>query len=334
MKNSFLSLVIIAICILFTGIIAGFALGSKDISLTNTYTAFTQFDPQNSDHLLVYHLRVPRTLIAALSGAALAVAGLLMQSLTRNPMADAGVLGINAGASLLIVLFIAITGISSIHWHMAAGFSGALFSVVLVTWLGTLGRNYSPLRIILAGVAFSAVFLALTQLIILNSNEQVFDQFRHWSVGSVAGRSLHVLWPLTVLSVFSIVFSLLLSRSLDALCLGGELAKAVGVKTEYVWLMTLLIITLLAGSATAAVGPIAFVGLMVPHIVRAFSTQDHWKLIILASLIGATTLVLADVIGRIIFSPAEVSAGIIMALIGGPCFIYLAQKRHIGELQS
>ncbi|RZF90138.1 iron ABC transporter permease [Pseudoalteromonas sp. CO302Y] len=332
MKNSLFSLVAIAICILFASIIAGFALGSKDISLTNTYSAFSQFDPQNNDHLLVYHLRVPRTLIAALSGAALAVAGLLMQSLTRNPMADAGVLGINAGASLLIVLFIATTGISAIHWHMAAGFMGALFSVLLVTWLGTLGRNYSPLRIILAGVAFSAVFLALTQLVILNSDEQVFDQFRHWSVGSVAGRDFNVFWPLAVLSVIAIVFSLLLSRSLDALCLGNELAKAVGVKTEYVWLMTLLVITLLAGSATAAVGPIAFIGLIVPHIVRALSVQNHWQLIILASLGGAAILVLADVVGRVIFSPAEVSAGIIMTLLGGPCFIYLAQQKRIKEL--
>ena len=306
--------------------------GNKPIPLAITWQALWQFDASVSDHLLVQNLRVPRSLVALVAGMALGLAGVIVQSLTRNPLAEPGLLGINAGATLAVVIAIAFFGLSQIFVHMLFGMVGALLAGLLVMYLADIKGKADPIRIILSGVALTAVLLAFAQTIIINSDEQVFDQYRHWIVGSMQGRGYDVLGLLLLATVIGFVLSMMISRALDTSSLGKELSHALGLNVVTVWGVSAFIVVLLAGTATAAVGPIGFLGLVAPHIARFFTGPNHRWLLPYSMMISSILMVSADIVGRVVAHPSEISVGIMVALIGGPFFVILARRKRLFEL--
>ncbi|OAT50249.1 permease component of a ferric vibriobactin transport system [Proteus hauseri ATCC 700826] len=303
--------------------------GSRYVSIETTWNAFIAFDATNSEHLLVRYLRFPRTLLAIVIGIALGGAGTLMQALTRNPLADPGLFGINAGAMVAIVSLIALTGITDVTLYMWFGLIGAFMAGVGVYLLGGVRHGINPIRMVLSGVALSVVLLAMTQLVTVNSDEKVFDQFRHWVVGSLQGRSFDVLYPITILVAIGSVIAYSLTRALDIVTLGDDVSHALGANQNRVWLLSAFAIVLLAGSATAAVGPISFLGLTAPHFARRLVGAEYRRILPMSMLIGATIMLIADCLGRLIGTPGEISVGIMISLIGGPFFIYLVKRWRI-----
>lgn len=326
-KHSLIPLVLIGTVLLI--ILAGLsiAVGSRDIPLSTTVDALMHFDGQNTQHLLVSALRVPRTFVTLLCGSALAVAGLLLQSFTRNGVAEPGLLGVSAGASLAVVSAIALTGISSPWLTMVAGGVGAALCTILVVGLAGYRRSVSSEKLILAGVAFSAVCLALTQFVVVSSDLSVFEQFRHWLVGSTAGRGYDVLLPLSVCWLIAFIMALFIAPAMDALAVGSALSQALGVNISRLWIGNILCITLFAGAATAAAGPLLFIGLLVPFYSRVLLPGSHRRQIVFCAIYGGIALLAADILGRIVASPGEVSTGVMMAMLGGPFFIFLARRQ-------
>lgn len=318
---SILLLILFALLSLFVG--------SRQVSVETTWQAFIAFDPTNSEHLLVRYLRFPRTLLAIVIGLALGGAGTLMQALTRNPLADPGLFGINAGAMVAIVSLIALTGITDVTVYMWFGLLGAFLAGIGVYLLGGVRHGLNPVRMVLSGVALSVVLLAITQLVTVNSDERVFDQFRHWVVGSLQGRSFDVLYPITALVVIGSIIAYSLTRALDIVTLGDDISHSLGANQNRVWLLSALAIVLLAGSATAAVGPISFLGLTAPHFARRLVGSEYRRILPMSMLIGALVILVADCLGRLIGTPGEVSVGIMISLIGGPFFIYLVKRWRI-----
>lgn len=313
--------------------VAGLALGSKPVPWTTVVNAVLAFDPQDPDHLLVVYLRLPRLLMALLVGAALGTAGLLMQAVTRNALADPGILGVNAGASLAVVAALALFGPLAMGLQILAAMGGAFLAGVAVLGLAGAGTvRSSPTRIVLAGVAVSAVFLSFSQLVMLNSDDQVFDRYRNWVVGALEGRDLNVLQVTLPFVLTGLALALYVSRHLDALGLGQELGAALGVHRTRVLGLSLLAIVLLAGASTAAVGPIAFLGLIAPHLARALVGPNHGLLLRWSVLLAVFTLLLADVAGRVLAHPADLGAGLMVALIGGPFFVMLARRDRLTDL--
>ncbi|PMR73622.1 FecCD family ABC transporter permease [Billgrantia endophytica] len=320
------TLLLIALCVASTFV------GTRPIPAVVTLEALLRFDPTSTEHLLVYHLRVPRALLAVLVGAALGVAGVMMQALTRNPLADPGILGVNAGATLAIVSAIAFLGISSVTAYMWFGLLGAAIAGAAVYSLGGIRRGMNPVRVVLAGSALTVVLLALTQIITVNSDEQVFDQYRHWFVGSLQGRGHEVLLPVSLLIAVGLVASFWVAKALDTMTLGGDLSRSLGTSARFVWLSSALIIVLLGGGATAAAGPISFVGLTAPHVARAIVGTDHRWVLPCSMLVSAILVVGADLLGRLVARPGEVGVGIMVALIGGPFFVLLVQRWRMTRL--
>ncbi|HEJ9629191.1 TPA: iron ABC transporter permease [Proteus mirabilis] len=318
-----------AILLLLCFALLSLFVGSRPVSMYTTWQAFIDFDTTNSEHLLVRYLRFPRTLLAIVIGVALGGAGTLMQALTRNPLADPGLFGINAGAMVAIVSLIALTGITDVTIYMWFGLLGAFFAGIGVYLLGGVRHGLNPVRMVLAGVALSVVLLAITQLVTVNSDERVFDQFRHWVVGSLQGRSFDVLYPITVLVVIGSVVAYSLTRSLDIVTLGDDISHALGANQKRVWLLSAFAIVLLAGSATAAVGPISFLGLTAPHFARRLVGAEYRRILPMSMLIGALVMLVADCLGRLIGTLGEISVGIMISLIGGPFFIYLVKRWRI-----
>ncbi len=310
--------------------LASLMVGARPLSLATVEHALTAFDARDSEHLLLRHLRLPRTVLALVAGGALGVAGALMQTLTRNPLADPGLLGGNAGAAAAIAAAMALGAAHGPAGQVMAGFAGAAAAGALVYAIGGLHRAHDPLRLVLAGAAISAILLAVTQLITLNSEERVFDQFRHWVVGSLQGRSGQVLVAVLPAVALGSVGALALARALDALALGQDLGKSLGARPRLVWIGTAVVIVLLAGAATAAAGPLAFVGLAAPHVARHVCGPGHRRVIPCAALVGACLLLAADTLGRVIAAPDEISAGIMAAVLGGPLFVALARRAGMG----
>lgn len=319
-------------CLLAVLMLLSVGIGTRSIPPSVTWDALFAFDPANSDHLLVHHLRLPRTLLAAIVGAALGLAGAIMQALTRNPLADPGILGVNAGASAAIVAAIAFLGIADVTTYMAFGLAGAALAGGAVYALGNLSRTANHVRIVLAGAALTIVLLSLTQIILINSEEQVFNQFRHWSVGSLQGRGYGVLGPVFVLVSMGSFAALFLTRALDTVALGNDLARTLGGSPALIWSTSAIVVVVLAGGATAAAGPIAFVGLTAPHVARLVTGPGHRWVLPYSMLLSAILMVAADTLGRIVAPPGEVGVGIMAALIGGPFFIALVRQRRISQL--
>lgn len=313
--------------------LAGLALGSKPVPWNTVVDAVLSFDPDNPDHLLVVHLRLPRLLMGLLVGAALGAAGLLIQAVTRNALADPGILGVNAGASLAVVVALALVGHLGMGFQILAAMCGAFLAGLAVLGLAGAGTvRSSPTRVVLAGVAVSAVFLSFSQLVMLNSIDQVFDHYRNWVVGALEGRDLDVLQTTLPFVVLGLALAVYVADHLDALGLGADMGTALGVHRHRILGLSLLAIVLLAGASTAAVGPIAFLGLIAPHLARALVGPNHRLLLRWSMLLAVFTLLLADVAGRVLAPPADLGAGLMVALIGGPFFIILARRDRLTDL--
>ena len=286
---------------------------------------------QRADCIIVLDARLPRTLAGLLAGAALGLAGALMQTLTRNPLADPGILGVNAGASFAIVLGAALFGFSSPGEQLLMAFCGALAASLLVAFTGSQGGGQlSPVRLTLAGVALGAVLEGLSSGIAL-LNPDVWDQLRFWQAGSLDIRTLQTLKVVTLPVLIAAAIALFSSRALNSLSLGTDTATALGSRVARKQLLGLLAITVLCGSATAVVGPIAFIGLMMPHMARWIVGSDHRWLLPVTLLATPTLLLFADILGRVLV-PGELRVSVVSAFIGAPVLIFLVRRQRGGAL--
>lgn len=318
-----------AACLLLACVLS-LVVGVKNIPITEIWLSLWQPGASAND-LIVTEYRLPRTLLGLLAGSALGVAGCLMQGLTRNPLADPGLLGINAGAAFAIAVAVAYLGAESITSYVWFGFAGAAVVSVMVYRLGTAGRGGTdPVRLTLAGVAVTAVLTGITKgLILLNAT--AFDKMRQWDAGALTGRGYDVLVGAAPFVLAGMILAAVAARSLNAVALGEDLARALGVHVTRTRACTALALILLCGTATAAVGPITFVGLAVPHIARWIVGPDH-RWIVAYSLVLAPTLVLfADVVGRVAIPPDELSAGVVTAFLGAPVLIWLARRSEMRQ---
>jgi iron complex transport system permease protein len=326
-----IGLVVLAAVLVLT-VVASLVVGSKPIPWSTVVDAFVSFTATNTDHLIVRELRVPRTAVGLLVGAALGTAGALMQGVTRNPLADPGLLGVNAGAAFAVVLAIWAFGVSSLLGLVWFAFLGAAVTSVVVYLLGTAGRGgATPVRLALAGAALAALLGSFTAAVTL-LDRATLDQFRFWAVGSIAGRDTDVAWQLAPFIAVGLVVALAAARQLNALALGDETASALGTRVNVTRLVSVLGITLLCGAAVAAAGPIGFVGLVVPHVVRVWFGPDQRWLLPASALAGASFLLFCDTVGRVIARPGEVQVGIVTAAIGGPVFVILVRRTRMAQL--
>ena len=312
-------------------VLLSLSVGSNPIPLGRAWTLLLHPD-HSQESIVLRDLRVPRTVVGLVVGAALGLSGALMQSLTRNPLADPGILGVNAGAGFAVVLAVAAFGVTGIWFYLWFAFAGAAIASVGVYLLGGTGRQHAtPVRLALAGVAISAALGALTQTVIL-ANQEAFNEFRFWVTGSLEGRRWAVLAATGPFIAVGAVMALLLGRALNALALGDETGRALGVKVRRTRALAMVANTLLCGAATAAVGPIAFVGLAVPFTARALVGSDQRWVAVFCLLLGPTWLLAADVLARVVVSPQEVAAGIVAAIVGAPVFVAIVRRRRIEAL--
>tara|TARA_R110001599_G_scaffold179411_2_gene372029 strand:+ start:23991 stop:24938 length:948 start_codon:yes stop_codon:yes gene_type:complete len=307
-------------------LLGSIAYGQYVISTKSVWTAFWAFDPQSIDHIIIRTTRLSRALVACLVGAALAVSGVLMQALTRNPLASPSIFGVNAGAVFSIVLFSTFFSVTSLNTFLWLAFFGASVAGALVYGLGSSGKDgLSPVRIVLSGAAISALFMAFTQGILVMGQEGL-DGVLFWVAGSVSGRDLALVVPLVPYFVVGITFAMLAAPHINILLSGDDIAKGLGQNTLLIKVVLSILVIGLAGGAVALGGNIGFIGLMVPHMVRSLIGYDHKWLIPLSALWGATLLLCADLISRFIIMPEEVPIGVTTAILGAPFFIYLARK--------
>jgi len=280
----------------------------------------------------VYAARVARTVLALAVGGALGLAGALMQGLTRNPLADPGILGVNAGASFAMVLAISLLGASQLSEYLWFALAGAAFAAVAVHAIASLGRDgATPVKLAIAGAALTAALTGWTSGVLL-ADRQTLEVFRFWQVGTVGGRGYDVLLAGLPFLAVGAVLALASARMLNTLALGDDLARGLGRRTALDRVVVGAAIVLLAGTATALAGPIAFVGLIVPHGVRAVVGPDHARVLPFSMGYGAALTVAADVIGRVVLPPTEVQVGIMTAVVGVPVFLHLVRRGRMGAL--
>ena len=304
---------------------ASLAIGARGLALETVWQALTQFDPASGDHAVV-HARIPRTVLGLLAGGALGLAGAAMQGVARNPLADPGIIGINAGAALAVVTGIYVFGLSSLTGYIWFAFIGAAAAAVLVYLVASLGRDgATPVKLALAGAALSAGLFSLMNVILVSSRDTL-DRFRFWQVGGIAGRDWSVILPALPFLLVGAGLVLATGRILNNLALGDDIARGLGQRVGLTRGITALGIVLLCGSATALAGPIGFVGLIIPHAVRFLTGPDYRWILPFALILAPALLLAADVIGRVILLPGEVPAGIMTALVGAPVFVWLVRR--------
>jgi iron complex transport system permease protein len=313
----------VVVLVLMAG--ASLAVGARDVPLGTVWQALTSFNPANGDHAVV-QARIPRTVLGLLAGGALGLAGASMQGVARNPLADPGIIGVNAGAALAVVTGIYIFGVTGFSGYIWFAFIGAATAAVVVYLIASLGREgATPVKLALAGAALSAGLSSLMNVILVSSQDTL-DRFRFWQVGGIAGRDWSVLLPGLPFLTAGALIVLLSGRILNSLALGDDTARGLGQRVGLSRAVTALGIVLLCGTATALAGPIGFVGLVVPHAVR-FLTGPDYRWILPFSLVAAPALLLgADIIGRVVLLPGEVPAGIMTALVGAPVFVWLIRR--------
>jgi iron complex transport system permease protein len=281
---------------------------------------------------IVRGLRLERTVVGLVVGLALGAAGALMQALTRNPLADPGLLGVNAGAAAAVVTGFAFFGIADGLTQMWLALAGAAVAAVAVYLLGSGGRSSAtPARLALAGAALTAVLLSYLNGLAMR-DQRSFDELRFWVAGSVVNRGYDTLLAAAPFLALGVLIALLVAPALNALALGDEPARSLGLRVGRARAATALAITLLCGGATAVAGPIAFVGLTVPHVARALVGPDQRAVVPVSMLLAGSFLVLADTLGRIVAGGAEVEAGIMTAILGAPVFIALVRRRRLAAI--
>ncbi|MFF3955076.1 FecCD family ABC transporter permease [Streptomyces sp. NPDC001890] len=276
--------------------------------------------------LIVQTVRVPRTVLAIVAGLALGVGGALIQGYTRNPIADTGLLGVNAGASFAVVSVVAVFGLTNPFQYVWFAFLGAAVAGVVVFGLSSIGRGAgNPLTLALAGQGLTVFLAAMTTAVAL-SDQKSLNALRLWNAGSVAGVGFDVIRPVTVFIAVGLVLALITLPALNLLNLGDDVARGLGVNIALSRTVGIVAITLLAGAATAACGPIAFLGLMVAHVARYLTGPDHRWLVPYAGLLGSVVLLVCDIVGRLVVRPGELDAGVVVALLGAPFFAVLVWR--------
>jgi iron complex transport system permease protein len=287
------------------------------------------FDAGAPGHAIL-EARLPRTVLALLVGAALGIAGGCLQGLTRNPLADPGLLGINAGASFAMVLAIGYVGVSSLHGYLWFAFAGAACAGVLVYALASLGRDgATPGKLVLVGAAITAGLTSWTSGVLLLQHHTM-DVYRRWEVGTVGGRGWSMIVTGLPFLLVGVVLAMAASRTLDTLALGEDMARGLGRRVAFDRLVIGVAVVLLAGTSTALAGPIGFVGLLAPHLVRATGTAAYTRVLPLAALYGAMLVTLGDVVGRVLLPPTEVQVGIMTAVVGVPVFCWFLRRGRLG----
>ena len=320
-----------ALVVLLAAVMASLAIGSLSIPVREVIAALTAFDDSDA-HVIVTELRVPRTEIGLLVGAALGAAGALMQGVTRNPLAEPGILGINAGAAFAVVLAIFLLNVSSVVVYAWFALLGAGLTAVLLYVLGASGRDgATPIKLALAGAVLTALLTALTSAVLV-FDTQTLDEFRFWIVGSIAGRDAGVALSVAPFIGTGLLVALLAGRWLNALALGDDVARSLGQHVGWARAASGVGFVLLAGGAVAAAGPIAFVGLTVPHVARALVGPDYRWIVPYSIVMGAILLLASDVIGRVVAPPGELEVGVVTAVLGAPFFIWLVRRRRLAEL--
>ncbi|WP_411081053.1 FecCD family ABC transporter permease [Streptomyces sp. cmx-18-6] len=316
-------LLLAAVAALTVALCASVMFGSRSTSLGDVLGVLAGTADDNVTAII--ESRYPRTALGVLAGLCLAVAGTLMQGVSRNPLAEPGLLGINAGASASVVAATAWLGASGATDTMWWALPGALIAGVLVHVIGSAGTGTSVVRLVLAGAVLTAVLMAFIQAVTL-SKPQVFDSYRYWVVGALGGRDFDVLWSVLPFAAAGFLLALVLGPGLNALALGDATALALGSHPARTRGGGLLAATLLSAAATAAVGPIAFVGLAVPHVVRVLVGVDFRVQILFSALMGPTLLLLADVVGRVVMRPSELMVGVVTAFIGAPALLIAVRR--------
>ncbi|WP_327679859.1 FecCD family ABC transporter permease [Kitasatospora sp. NBC_00458] len=317
-----------ALAVLVAAVLLSLAVGSRTVPLGGTVDALLH-GGDTPDAVVVRELRMPRTVVGLAVGAALGLAGAVMQGVTRNPIADPGILGVSQGAAAGVVLAISAFGVSTLTGYVWFGFAGAVVAAVLVHGLAGRGRGgATPVRLALAGSAMSA-FIASLNTLVLTTDAATMDRFRFWQVGSLSDRTSDVARQLLPFLLVGTVLVCAVARGLDALALGEDTARGLGARTGPVRAVGALGATVLTGSAVAAAGPIAFVGLAVPHAARAVAGAGHRWVLAFSAVLGPALLLLADTLGRVLFPPSEVPAGVMTALVGVPVLVALVRRRKV-----
>jgi iron complex transport system permease protein len=321
---------IAAILVMVVFMCASVIYGYTDTSWKTAVDAFTKNNGSN-EHIIIQTVRLPRALIASAVGASLAIAGVLMQTLTKNPLASPGIFGINAGGGFAVVVAMTVFSVHSLHAFSVLAFIGAAVAAISVYTIGSFGREgLTPMKLTLAGAAMSAMFSSFTQgLLVLD--EVMLDQVLFWLAGSVQGRKLETL--ISVLPYIGIgwIGAVLIAGKMNILSMGEDVAKGLGLNTGLIKISIGVIVILLAGGSVAVAGPIGFVGIVVPHITRSIVGIDHRWVIPFSGVLGAILLIAADIAARYMFMPSEVPVGVMTAIIGTPFFIYIARKGFNGR---
>ncbi|MFF7577098.1 FecCD family ABC transporter permease [Streptomyces sp. NPDC008061] len=325
------SAALLALCVL------SMAFGALSVPLDQVWDTLAGHAPSTRIENVIWSVRVPRTALGLAAGAALGLSGALMQALTRNPLADPGVLGVSAGAAFAIVFSVGVLGLGSVYGYIWFAFAGAMAASVLVYLLGGLGRSgTTPVKLALAGVAVTSLLFSFTSAIAL-TDPDALNRYRFWSAGSLADQGDEVL--VRVLPFFAVgaVLALACAPALNSLALGDDVAASLGVQLGLTRIQGVLAVTLLTGGAVAVIGPVVFVGLVVPHIARVLAQHtgvgpDHRWLLPLSAVLAPCLLLAADIAGRLVARPTEIPAGILVAFIGGPFFIAMVRRRRLAEL--
>ncbi|WP_323379447.1 FecCD family ABC transporter permease [Streptomyces durbertensis] len=301
------------------------AVGARPLTLAEVWSGLV--DTGSPAHTVVREMRLPRTWLGLLAGTALGLAGGLMQAVTRNPLADPGLLGVNAGASAAVVSAMAFLGVAGFTGYVWFAFAGAAAVSVLVYAVGG-GRGATPARLALAGTAINAALISYVNAVML-LDTAALDRMRFWAVGSLAGAEAATVGRLAPFVLVGVVLALGLGRALNAMQLGEDSARALGARPAAVRAAAIVAVTLLCGAATAACGPLVFVGLIVPHLVRSLTGPDlRWQLPYCAVL-APVLLLGADVLGRVVARPGELQVGIVTAVLGGPLFLSFVRRRRM-----
>jgi iron complex transport system permease protein len=327
--------IIILICAGVAGlalsVFASLALGSRNIGLSEVIGALLHPDSGSFESLVIRE-RIPRTVFSIIAGASLGVSGALMQAITRNPIADPSILGVNTGASLFVVSGIAFFHISSANQFIWFALAGAAVTAVFVYRIGSMGSGgATPIKLALAGAATSAALSSLVSAVILPRTD-VMNAYRFWQVGSVSGATWEGILSVSPFLVIGLAIGILSASALNALALGDDVATGLGVKTGLIRIVGALAGVLLCGATTALAGPIGFVGLMIPHIMRMLCGPDMKLVVPMSALGGAMLLTVSDIIGRLLGQPGELEAGIVTAFLGAPILIMIAMRAKVRSL--
>lgn len=304
---------------------ASIVYGYTDTSWKVAWEAFQNNNGSN-EHLVIETVRLPRALIAAAVGSSLAIAGALMQTLTKNPLASPSIFGINAGSGFAVVIAVSVFQVSHLQAFAWIAFLGAAVAAIFVYIIGSLGRDgLTPMKLTLAGAAIAAMFSSFTQGFLVLS-EVALDQVLFWLAGSIQGRKLEILGSVIPYFIVGWIGACLLASKLNVLSMGEDVAKALGIRIGLLKMAIGIIVILLAGGAVAVAGPVGFIGIVIPHITRSIVGIDHKWVIPYSAFLGATLLLLADILARYVVMPEEVPVGVMTAIIGTPFFIYIARR--------